>query len=648
MENMAASLSFFSALVNCKRNLLQVIVSLVLYALASKKQYSFSISEVTTITNEFYAFEFPDAVLKRVCNKMVRDGLLSKDKNATYIINNGFHIDVDDTEKVFLKLHDVHNEICNKLYSYCKSIRKDVDKDEIVSCLFDFILFDTSQGKYSSIVSAFLISIEYDEKYINYLNSIRPALVIYKGICSNPIFNNQTTWNDELNLFLNTDVLFSAYGLNGAYQRKLFDDFYRMIKEINTTSLASKNKKVIRCYYFNKIKDEIDKFYYTAGQVVQGQITLDPSKKAMREIVKGCRTESDVIEKKSKFINFLDTMGIKCFNNDIDIANYVVESVEIKNILKTELQNNDIQFNEEEIDLVFYHLTNINALRKGNSACSFGKAKYFFVTDKFLTNYIASCEVIKFNAKDIPLSTSIDFLTSKLWFALGKCFSSEKDWAAFDIIINTKLAIESELNDAIEICFQNIKTKLKRGDISQEEACRFYMSLREKAVEPETISDNNINDIVNFCTINKIEALQNEQYTLKERLKKAEKDSNTLYKIYKDELFRNNNKKRYRCISMEFKILYYIVILATFIAISCLSELITFNTLHDENGAIKKEFIQFSTSGIISGVIANGLFLLFTVISRRKFISKIEKKISNIYKIKLQKKREFLKKRFNR
>ena len=37
MENMAASLSFFSALVNCKRNLLQVIVSLVLYALASKK-----------------------------------------------------------------------------------------------------------------------------------------------------------------------------------------------------------------------------------------------------------------------------------------------------------------------------------------------------------------------------------------------------------------------------------------------------------------------------------------------------------------------------------------------------------------------------------------------------------------------------------
>ena len=174
------------------------------------------------------------------------------------------------------------------------------------------------------------------------------------------------------------------------------------------------------------------------------------------------------------------------------------------------------------------------------------------------------------------------------------------------------------------------------------------MSLREKAVEPETISDNNINDIVNFCTINKIEALQNEQYTLKERLKKAEKDSNTLYKIYKDELFRNNNKKRYRCISMEFKILYYIVILATFIAISCLSELITFNTLHDENGAIKKEFIQFSTSGIISGVIANGLFLLFTVISRRKFISKIEKKISNIYKIKLQKKREFLKKRFNR
>lgn len=37
MKNIAASLSFFSALVDCNKSLLQVIINFVSYALASKK-----------------------------------------------------------------------------------------------------------------------------------------------------------------------------------------------------------------------------------------------------------------------------------------------------------------------------------------------------------------------------------------------------------------------------------------------------------------------------------------------------------------------------------------------------------------------------------------------------------------------------------
>lgn len=648
MKNMAASLSFFSALVDCNKSLLQVIINLVSYALASKKQFSFSISDATTITNEFYSFEFPDAVLKRVCTKMVRDGILSKDKNAIYIVNNGFNIDIDKTEKVFSELHTVHDEICDKLYIYCQDTVKELNKDEAINYLFDFILFKTSQDKYSNSVSAFLLSIKDNEKYINYLNSIRPALIIYKGVCSSPVFSDQFKWNDELSLFLNTDVLFSVYGLNGAYKKKLFDDFYKMTKEINIASITSKNRKLIKFYYFDKIKDEIDNFYYMAGQVVQNRVTLDPNKKAMSEIVKGCRSESDVIEKKSKFINFLGTIGINYFNEDIDITDYIVESSEIKHTLRVDLQNRNIQFNEEEVDLVLSHLTKINALRKGKSTCSFGKANFFFVTDKFLTNYIASHEAVKFNSKDIPLSTSIDFLTAKLWFALGKCFSNKNNLAVFDVIINTKLAIESKLNDAIEVRFQKMKEKLKKGEITADEACRLYMNLREKAIAPEAISNDNVDDIITFCTNDKVELLQNEQSMLKEKLKKAEKDSDTLRKIYKDELFKNNNKQRYRHISIACKTLYFIAITSILIIISCLSETISFNIFYDENGNIKKDFIQFSTSGIMPGIIANSLFLLFTAINHRKFISKIKKKVSNAYKINLQEKRETLRKKFNK
>lgn len=646
MKNIAASLSFFSALVDCNKSLLQVIINFVSYALASKKQYSFSVSDATAITNEFYSFEFPDAVLKRACTKMVRDGILSKGENATYIVNNGFNIDINKTEKIFSQLRNVHNEICNKLYLYGKEINKEVDKNEIVSCLLDFILFDASQDKYSNIVSTFLISIENDKKYINYLNSIRPALIIYKGICATPIFNEQSKWNDELNLFLNTDILFSAYGLNGAYKKKLFDDFYGMIKEINTSSLASKNKKLIRLYYFDKIKDEIDSYYHAAGQVVQNKTTLVPNKKAMAEIVKGCGSESDVIEKKSKFMNFLGTIGINNFNEDIDITNYVVESSEIKYTLGVDLQSRDIQFNEVEVDLAFSHLTRINALRKGKSACPFGKAKFFFVTDKFLTNYIASHEAVKFNPKDIPLSTSIDFLTAKFWFALGKCLSKERTWAAFDVIINAKLAIESDLNDAIEDCFQEIKGKLKKGEITKDEACLFYMNLRKKSIYPEAISDENIDEIIAFCTNDKIEILQNEHSILNNRLKEAEKRSNRLIDIYKEELFKNNKKSIYRYLAVGWILACHIGILIVLFGLIYLISTLLFQFAYSEESSVKQELTPIISPGILQGIIANFLFLLVTVFDHKKISLYVNKKMSAKYRYKLHRKRQVLKKKY--
>ena len=171
------------------------------------------------MTNEFYSFEFPDAVLKRACTKMVRDGILSKHKNAMYIVNNGLDIDLAKTEKVFSELRNVHNEICNKIYLYCKNIGEEVDNDKIIDCLFDFILSESSDNKYIKTISAFLLSIEHDEKYIKYLNSVRSALIIYRGVCSSSAFSDEFRWNDELILFLNTDVLFSAYGLSGAYKK---------------------------------------------------------------------------------------------------------------------------------------------------------------------------------------------------------------------------------------------------------------------------------------------------------------------------------------------------------------------------------------------------------------------------------------------
>ncbi|MGE9986684.1 hypothetical protein, partial [Desulfovibrio sp. SGI.169] len=472
---------------NRHKNVLEVILELVSYALLSQNKYTFLIPEATNAVNEFYSFDFPDAVIKKTCNKMVSDKILSRNNQFSYSFVDKTKFNIDDADKVFTELHNIHKELCDALLAYANEkfgefISENEDKDNIIKCLFDFVLYGKSNNPFHSrIVSSFLVSITDNDYYTSYLSNMRQALVLYQGICYSQNFNELGNWNRELSLFFNTDVLFSAYGLNGEYKKKLFDDFYQLASEININARNKKNRDIIKFYYFDQVKTEIDDFYYVASLVVQNKVTLNPDKKAMISIVNGCNKESNVLEKKAKFFSFLKNKNINLVTDIPDTRDYIVESSEIIKKLEQESIENNKPFDNNEVALAFTYLTLINAYRKGHSDCAFHSAKYFFVTDKSLTNYIATNPIVKFNEKDIPLATSIDFLTSKFWFSLNKSFSMGNRMITFDVIVRAKLVLESQLNDAIGECFNEIRNKIASGAITSAEAEQLYLSLREKS-----------------------------------------------------------------------------------------------------------------------------------------------------------------------
>ena len=114
-------------------------------------------------------------------------------------------------------------------------------------------------------------------------------------------------------------------GYNGETYKRLFDDFFGLVNEVNSDSLNKNGKKKIILRYFNHTLNEINTFFDRAESIVKGDIPLISSVTAMKSITSGCKTPSDVTEKRTEFNRLLVSHGI--LDDDhaqeyYDISNY--------------------------------------------------------------------------------------------------------------------------------------------------------------------------------------------------------------------------------------------------------------------------------------------------------------------------------------
>lgn len=314
-------------------------------------------------------------------------------------------------------------------------------------------------------------------------------------------------------------------------------------------------------------------------------------------IVNGCRKESDILEKKAKFLSFLENKKITTIERHHNTDEYIIENNEIIKKLEEDSFKSGKTFDITEATIAFSHLTVVNAYRKGRSNCSFNSAKYFFVTDKSLTNFIAFNPVVKFNEHDIPLSTTIDHLTTTLWFSLNKSFSHGKKIITFDVMVRAKLALESQLNDAISECYHEIKRKLGNGEISTREAEQLYSSLREKSIRPEEITEDDAYKINIFCSNDKIRELQEERVLFNQKIKNAEQLEQKL-----KYLFTINLSRKAAIIKQRYRMAYAAILLSSLLCFILAGYFLCLTT----------DIFPSKFSDISNGVIANMIFLTLT------------------------------------
>ena len=89
-------------------------------------------------------------------------------------------------------------------------------------------------------------------------------MILYQGIKFTADINELGKWNSELSIFLSTEHLFNSLGYNGLLFKQIFDDFYNLVREINTSGKTKSGDKLVNLYYLEETRDEVNYFFQTA------------------------------------------------------------------------------------------------------------------------------------------------------------------------------------------------------------------------------------------------------------------------------------------------------------------------------------------------------------------------------------------------
>jgi hypothetical protein len=533
-KNLIASVALFSELYNSEtyKNIPEIIAEFIRGAIIFEKKYSFNSTELKDLLNKIYGFDIPESVIRTTLQNKFKDEIRRE--------NNYFHFNesIKNTQLTinsnFQEISKSQNQVLEDIYNFIEKKKKtslsQSDKKEVLENVFHFLMDNGYSEKYSDLISAYVLLKEQDSVFRELLNSIKEGLILYQGINYTADLNQLGSWNNDLTIYLGTEHLFNALGYNGILYKEIFDDFNKLVFEINTSQKNSNAKrKKIELKYLEETKIEIDNFFQTAESIKKGNKSLDPSKLAMETILKKSNSLSDIKTLRVQFDIELKRLGIQFqdFNFSVDrTAKYNVVDQKVIDELKKLSDEKGRYFSEENCQYYFKLFTKINTFRNGVNNNRFEKCDHLYVTETAFVKYLAHNNLVKFEDYDTPFAKDIDFVTTRFWFTLKKGFSNKQSLPkSFDVITKAKIILSSHLTNGISKNYENLLAEKKSGKLSDEEALARSYSLREKPNTPEEININNLDDALDFIlNENHLEDFYREKVRKEQLLESTQKE----------------------------------------------------------------------------------------------------------------------------
>lgn len=477
-----ASLALFRNLYNDGRSdVMTILCEFAKNIVYSKHLTAFTPTQIKNELKSEYDFYIPEyvvqTVLKRFCRK----------ENSKYYPNSECQSHTIYNQEIE-KIEKSHDLIISNLVSYVEEkVSRELTSKEIENLTQSFCgyLLDESDVEYAEYISAFIIKTKNDDELSSLLRTIKEGVVLYTGIQYNDNISETGSWKNDFTIFVEQEILFHMAGYNGVLYQQLFQDFFELIKEINRKA----HKQIIKVKYFDSVKNEIEKFFNIAERIVDGKDTLDCSNIAMSTIVHGCEYKTDVIEKKCVFYDILNKNLIS--EEKFDHYNEKSEfNIFYEENIKT--LSNDLP--ERDVEWSLHLLSCTNMIRSGNTS-AFDKSKCILLTGNSTTMAIALHPLIKQNG-DVPLATTLDFITNKLWFKLNKGFGNNVYPKSFNIVTKAQIVLSTQIVGSVAKEFEKIKKEITEKGKSEEIIIAELTELKTKVRKPEEIQETATEEVL--------------------------------------------------------------------------------------------------------------------------------------------------------
>lgn len=518
-----ASLAVFRDLYNTKRDIYSVIAEFAKLALAENALSSFNLQQMVNIINQEYGFDLPVAVVKRALGKLK---FLDNDKSS-YAIKQDAVFNADD-----IRNNTIHENAENQkaIDSLCEYVQRKIgtnlsekEKKDLCNDFCAFIIDDTTTSKYGEHILQFIIEQSNDKDFIEQLNQIKQGVVIFVGLNYNADYNAIDKLDTPLHIYLDTEIIFHMFGLNGELYKGLFDEFFKLVQEINK---KAKNP-IIKLRYFAENRDEIDAFFKIAERIVRKEEQLNPSKQAMCNIVNGCIDASEVVEKKADLFRMLSEKNITIDSQE----HYYDKEVNWDFLINSEsfYEYKDDNTSEKDIDRKVNLLNYISIKRGYKSQSIFRNVGHILLSANKVTFNIAFDPNVKID-NCVPLATSLSFLTNRFWMVLNKGLSNLSTLRSINVITKAQIALSSRINDNVSRLFSQFVEEDKQGKFDTDKRKATLAELHKSTVSPDDLNADNADSYVEVLSVNDINAFiaerelseANKQKELRNTLKKME------------------------------------------------------------------------------------------------------------------------------
>lgn len=511
------SAALFRTLYDNNKDIYDVISEFIRSTVLLNSTWSFNTTECTTNLHKDFGFQLPDAIVNTCLrNRLVKSGELT-------VVSGVYSVtDIFERSKSILSEYEStkgeYDEILQNLVRHVKERSAlSVDEDKLRSAFNDFLLYENFTKEYAEYISHFLITNESNGNFKEKLNRIEEGLVLYTGIRYSPDLSTLGSWKDNLTIFLDTEHMFSAVGLNGILHKRVFDDFFELIKEVN------QKKKGGRIYlrYLSETESDVINFFYAAEKIIEDKKQVDPSKTAMISIINGASSKSEIVYRKTIFFDGLKKRNILLEDNSdyYKDVEYNVESQAVIDTLKHKF--NHYSETNKYADIL-KKFTKVNFLRKGVSNVGIDSIAAIFMTENGLTQAVSFSESVR-PSGGIPFATNIEFMTERLWFKLNKGFSDGVGLpVSFDIVTKAKIVFSSQLNNTVSDNFRRLKIEHEAGRLTDEQAVLLIADLRGRPSKPDDFTANDYDDSIGFISSKFIEKTLREKSVLEESSRKGE------------------------------------------------------------------------------------------------------------------------------